>query len=262
VKQPYPALVTTLVETCLCCRTGILAPAPRVSDCAGTAHTARPMSKLTGRSRPGRGVGASRNASQLQARGGPAGSPETLSPAIRSSHDFDIAGSAVRYWKRTEGVTTTALAPRTRADTKAGLGTVDDVRLASRQLRGSPSRRAPDAIADRADVPAFPRPRVRATDRRGTYPRPRFDTARGVLAANDRALLVANSETLHARAGTIMRDHGAPLRRGRVERPRGGRGSNGEAVVRFASISVGLRSLGHSREVACRHTAPPRLSRA
>jgi hypothetical protein len=36
---------------------------------------------------------------------------------------------------RTEGVTTTALAPRTRADTNAGLGTVGDVRLASRQTR-------------------------------------------------------------------------------------------------------------------------------
>jgi hypothetical protein len=43
---------------------------------------------------------------------------------------------------RTEGVTTTALAPRTRADTNAGLGTVDDVRLASRQQQGGRRSRA------------------------------------------------------------------------------------------------------------------------
>jgi hypothetical protein len=35
--------------------------------------------------------------------------------------------------RRTEGATTTALAPRTRGDTNAGHGTVDEVRLASRQ---------------------------------------------------------------------------------------------------------------------------------
>ncbi len=64
--------------------------------------------------------------------------------------------------------------------------------------RNSPPARlaassASDAIADRADVPAFPRPRVRATGRRGTDPRPRFDSARGVSAANTRALFVARS---------------------------------------------------------------------
>jgi hypothetical protein len=36
---------------------------------------------------------------------------------------------------RTEEVTTPALAPRTRADTNAGLGTADHVRLASRHIR-------------------------------------------------------------------------------------------------------------------------------
>jgi hypothetical protein len=64
----------------------------------------------------------------------PAGSPETLSSTIRSSHVFDVSrhasGSAAIG---PLGVTTTALAQRTRADTNAGLGTVDDVRLASRQ---------------------------------------------------------------------------------------------------------------------------------
>ena len=38
------------------------------------------------------------------------------------------------------------MAPRTRADTNAGLGTVDDVRLASRQWRN----RAPQGEADQA----------------------------------------------------------------------------------------------------------------
>jgi hypothetical protein len=41
----------------------------------------------------------------------------------------------VRFGPRTEGATTTALATRTRADTKPGLGTVDDIRLGSRQIR-------------------------------------------------------------------------------------------------------------------------------
>jgi hypothetical protein len=76
-------------------------------------------------------------------------------------------------------------------------------RCAWRETRNSPaaSRAASSAsvaVADRSDVPAFPCPRVSATGRRGTDPRPRFDSARGVLAANARALLVANS-----RAGRI-----------------------------------------------------------
>jgi hypothetical protein len=52
-----------------------------------------------------------------------------------SGHDLDANPAVVRGPSRTEGVTTTALAPRTRADTNAGIGTVDDVRLASRQQR-------------------------------------------------------------------------------------------------------------------------------
>jgi hypothetical protein len=71
-------------------------------------------------------------------------------------------------------------------------------RRAPRHLRGSPRRRASDPIADRADVPAFPRPRVRATGRRGTDPPPRFDSARGVLTANTRALLIATCGARHA----------------------------------------------------------------
>jgi hypothetical protein len=51
------------------------------------------------------------------------------------SHDHDVGSEANVYWYRTEGVTTTALAPCTRADTDAGLGPVDDVRLARRHLR-------------------------------------------------------------------------------------------------------------------------------
>src|SRR2546421_2097384 len=63
---------------------------------------------------------------------------------------------------RTEGVTTTALAPRTRADTNAGLGTVDGARLASRQVRVGQPRR--ENSVD------FPRLRV-ARVRRGYAPR-------------------------------------------------------------------------------------------
>ena len=44
-----------------------------------------------------------------------------------------VKAGVAGYRLRTEGVTTIALAPSTRADTIAGLGTVDDVRLASRQ---------------------------------------------------------------------------------------------------------------------------------
>jgi hypothetical protein len=65
----------------------------------------------------------------------------TVPPAPRTSHDVDALAAAQRDRSRTNGVTTTALAPRTRANTNAGLGTVDDVRLASRQSRGSPCAR-------------------------------------------------------------------------------------------------------------------------
>ena len=91
---------------------------------------------------------------------------------------------------------TTALAPRTCADTNAGLRTVDDVRLANRHLRRARRRPPSDAVADRSDAPAFPRPRVRATGPRGSDPRPRFDAAKSVLAANASALLVAECTSL------------------------------------------------------------------
>ena len=42
-----------------------------------------------------------------------------------------------------------------------------------RQQRGAPRRRPSDAAPDRSDVPAFPRPRVRAAGRRGTDPQTR-----------------------------------------------------------------------------------------
>jgi hypothetical protein len=40
VKHSCPALATVLVETCLCCRTGIFAPAPAVSVCAESEYLA------------------------------------------------------------------------------------------------------------------------------------------------------------------------------------------------------------------------------
>jgi hypothetical protein len=78
---------------------------------------------------------------------------------------------------------------------KGGLRQQGGDRPARRQLRGSPGRRASVTVADRSDAPAFPRLRVRATRRRGTDPRPCFDAARGLLAANASALLVAKCAT-------------------------------------------------------------------
>jgi hypothetical protein len=52
----------------------------------------------------------------------------------RSGHDIDADTAVARYPSRTDGLTTTALILRTRADTTASLATpVDDVRLAFRQ---------------------------------------------------------------------------------------------------------------------------------
>ena len=50
-----------------------------------------------------------------------------------------------RFPNRTEGVTTTALTLRTRVGTNAGLGTVDDVRLANRKPGVGPGRPADGA---------------------------------------------------------------------------------------------------------------------
>ena len=52
----------------------------------------------------------------------------------RSSHGIGAETPVRRGRFRTEGVTTIGLAPRIRADTNAGLRTVDDVRLAFRQM--------------------------------------------------------------------------------------------------------------------------------
>jgi len=49
--------VTVLVETCLCCRTGIFAPAPKVPECAGCGHLfASEISPEHARSGSGAGV--------------------------------------------------------------------------------------------------------------------------------------------------------------------------------------------------------------
>lgn len=74
---------------------------------------------------------------------------KTCRPNRGRSIDAAVAGCRFR----TKGVTTTALAPRARADTNAGLVTVDDVRLASRQQRGGASCRPPRPCC----VPSHPR---------------------------------------------------------------------------------------------------------
>lgn len=51
-----------------------------------------------------------------------------------SSHHGGIGRSASAVCYRPDGATTAASAPHTRASMKAGLGTVDDSRLASRQI--------------------------------------------------------------------------------------------------------------------------------
>jgi hypothetical protein len=58
---------------------------------------------------------------------------------MRRSHDVGTDPGDERVPNRTKGVTTPALAPRARSDTNAGLATVDDVCLATRQLRYSRS---------------------------------------------------------------------------------------------------------------------------
>jgi hypothetical protein len=60
-------------------------------------------------------------------------------------------------------------------------------------LRRSPHRRPFVAVIERPDVPAFRYPRLRTMRRREIDPRPRFDAARGLLAANASASLIASS---------------------------------------------------------------------
>jgi hypothetical protein len=90
---------------------------------------------------------------------------------LRSRVRYDLADAG-----RNDGSQHGTVDPRARVQHRAGparpLGAPPP-----RHLRGSPHRQASDAIADRADVPASLRPRVRVTRRRGTDPRPRFDSA-------------------------------------------------------------------------------------
>jgi hypothetical protein len=60
----------------------------------------------------------------------------------QSGHADDIAAAVSRDPSRTKGVTTTAPAPRTRADTNGGPRTVDHVGLATRHKRAFGARRA------------------------------------------------------------------------------------------------------------------------
>ena len=85
---------------------------------------------------------------------GGAGHPGASDPA-----HHDAAAAVARDRPRTERVTTTALASRTRADTDAGLGTVDDVGLANRQEHNA----TPVALA--ADPAGRRRPLLAAQSR-------------------------------------------------------------------------------------------------
>ena len=66
----------------------------------------------------------------------PAALPGSLLLSLDTGSLATTAAWTPRCRLRTEAVTTTALPPPTRADTNAGLCTVADVRLASRQNRG------------------------------------------------------------------------------------------------------------------------------
>jgi hypothetical protein len=63
----------------------------------------------------------------------------------------------------TKGVTTPALAPRARADTNAGLATVDDVCLATRHLRAWLRGRPDVAVSVGSQRPLGPRKQVRGS---------------------------------------------------------------------------------------------------
>jgi hypothetical protein len=101
---------------------------------ADSAHSARGrLANRPGRSGPGRGVRASRNASQLRARAAPAGSPETFRPrydaaTFSTSPGTPQAAGGGQRQPRRHGQR------RTRASTKAGvgLGLTSDVLFARR----------------------------------------------------------------------------------------------------------------------------------
>jgi hypothetical protein len=130
--------------------------------------------------------------------GGPQGAPvaaTSLLLSMRSGSELEASRDPTQGCFRTEAAT-----PRRRREClREHERRADRHRGAKpgfRQTRGSPRRRASDAVADRSDVPAFTRPRVLATVQHGTNPRPRFEVARGLLAANASALLVANCASL------------------------------------------------------------------
>jgi hypothetical protein len=70
-------------------------------------------------------------------RSGRAGPGTPLSATTGRSHDHHVGSTANGYRCRTEAAMTIALAPGAPADTTAGLGTVDDVGLASRHEQGT-----------------------------------------------------------------------------------------------------------------------------
>jgi hypothetical protein len=77
-------------------------------------------------------------AARAKAKAATSPDPTRLPSLVRSSDRADADAAIAGCSFRTKAVTTTALALRTRADTNAGLGTVDDVRLASRQSQVCP----------------------------------------------------------------------------------------------------------------------------
>jgi hypothetical protein len=105
-------------------RSPLLAPTARSANSAGCRSPGR-----AGTVRQPAGFRAGRVATVRRP-------PRRTAPSVMEQPPFPRTN---RCSLQTEGVTTIALAPRPRADSNAGLGTVDDVRLAIRRRRARPA---------------------------------------------------------------------------------------------------------------------------
>ena len=111
-----------------------------------------------------------------------------------------------------------------------------DERPAPRHLRGRPPRPPPIAGVGQSERPAFTRLRTRSVGRRGTDPRPRFDAARGLLAANATALLVANGGAASVSPAGALASAGVDLRTPDGRRPLARRGRYGALPIPAARL--------------------------
>ena len=87
-----------------------------------------------------------------------------------------------------------------------------------------------------SERPAFTRLRTRSVGRRGTDPRPRFDAARGLLAANATALLVANGGAASVSPAGALASAGVDLRTPDGRRPLARRGRYGALPIPAARL--------------------------